>query len=155
VGQHKAIAATKREAASYNDALKELEDKEDEAYRDYKKGVLDEKGYRRQIERVRSDRRYYSRQLEDANVAINNACMENAKTVIELATNAKSLWLSRSVRERREFLSDILSNQVLEGATVRFKIKKPFDTLARMKGNFNWRLHGDSNPGYSRERGVS
>ena len=161
--QHKAIAATKREAASYNDALKELEDKEDEAYRDYKKGVLDEKGYRRQIDRVRSDRRYYSRQLEEANVAINNACMENAKTIIELATNAKSLWLSRSVRERREFLNDILSNQVLEaandGVTVRYEMKKPFATLSRMKGlssnNQKWRLHGDSNPGYSRERGVS
>ena len=153
--QHKAVAATRREAASYNEALKKLEDQEDEAYLDYKKGVLDEKGHRRRIEKVRSERLYYSQQLEGANVAIANFCMENAKTIIELATNAKSLWLSRSAQERREFLNDILSNQVLEGVNVRYEMKKPFVTISQMSGNENWRPHGDSNPGRRREKAVS
>ena len=34
-------------------------------------------------------------------------------------------------------------------------MKKPFAILSQMAFQNKWRLHGDSNPGYTRERGVS
>jgi hypothetical protein len=83
--------------------------------------------------------------LEKANLAINDASFETAESILELATDAKSLWLSRSEVERREFLSKILSNQVLDGLTVRYDFKKPFAVVAKMAGNEKWRTQRDSN----------
>lgn len=46
------------------------------------------------------------------------------------AIQSKSLWKMRSPEERRVFLEIILSNQVLDGATARYEMKKPFRTLS-------------------------
>jgi hypothetical protein len=64
--------------------------------------------------------------------------METAKTVLELATSAKSLWISRSAYERREFLNKVLSNPILDGLTVRYELKKPFAVLLKMNEKDNW-----------------
>jgi hypothetical protein len=64
--------------------------------------------------------------------------METAKTVLELATSAKSLWISKSPQERRELLDLILSNPILDGLTVRFELKKPFAVLVKMSEKEEW-----------------
>jgi hypothetical protein len=64
--------------------------------------------------------------------------IETAKTVLELATSAKSLWIDRSAYERREFLNKVLSNPILDGLTVRYELKKPFAVLMKMNENKEW-----------------
>ncbi len=81
----------------------------------------------------------YTEQLEKAQLSINGGYLKSAKEIIELATNAKSLWMSRTAQEKRDFLGHVLSNQVLDGATVRYELEKPFSTLAEMRKNSLWR----------------
>jgi site-specific DNA recombinase len=144
--QVKARSATKRETDSYREALKLLERKEDEAYDHFIKGILDKEAYQRQITKVRKERSEFTALLEQANLAITDAILETAKSILELASQAKSLWLSRAPAERRNLLDRILSNPVLEGATVRYNLKKPFIVLSGMKESGKWRGGRDSNP---------
>ncbi len=150
--------AAKKEMQSYRDGLIKLDDRESELYEDFKSGVLDEEGYRRQVARLKQQRLQFTESLEKANAAISDAGFETVRTTIELARDAKSLWLSRSPDERRQFLDELLSNRVLDGTNVRYDLKKPFATLVEMKENENWRplvddfrtdsaeIHGGPNP---------
>lgn len=70
---------------------------------------------------------------------------ETAKTILELATSAKSLWISKSHQERRDFLDMVLSNPILDGLTVRYELKKPFAVLLKMSEKVEWRALRDSN----------
>lgn len=153
--QKQVQAAAKREMQSYRDGLIKLDDRESELYEDFKSGVLDEAGYRRQVTRLKQQRLQFTEMLEKANAAISDAGFETVRTTIELARDAKSLWLSRSPDERRQFLDELLSNRVLDGANVRYDLKKPFATLVEMKENENWRSLRDLNPCPHRERVMS
>ena len=134
----KAQEAIRSEAAGYRRALKDLEIKEDKAYQDYNAGVLDVSGYLRQVQLIRADRDVFGQRLEQANLAINGAVMKTAKEILELATNATSLWKTAPRSERVEYLKKICSNPVLEGQTVRYDLKKPFLVLAKMKEDKEW-----------------
>ena len=82
---------------------------------------------------------HYTALMEKAQLMINDAAGESVKSILELATNAESLWKRRSPEERRLFLEKLLSNPTLDVATVRYEIIKPLRTLSEMKENSNWR----------------
>ena len=144
--QRKAHRAHELEAEEYEAALKGLEGREDRLYDDYVAGVVDQESYRRQIVKVRKDRAHFTGLLRRAQSAVTDVALETAKTILELATNAESLWKMRTPQERKSFLDDLLSNPVLDGTTVRYELRKPFVTLSEMKGDLNWRRGRDSNP---------
>jgi len=124
--------ARKREIAGYQAALTALENKEDEIYDDFRRSLLDEGGYKRQIERVREERRRMTDLMATAQGMIDDAYLETAKKILELAKMAKPLWDMRTKEQKRDFLERILSNRVLDGVTVRYELKKPFQTLSEM-----------------------
>ena len=82
--------------------------------------------------------------LRQAQLRINGRMKENAKSILELAINAKSLWKERSPQERLTFLKLILSNPTWDGLSVRYELKKPFALLREMKTLENWRPQGNS-----------
>ena len=151
----KVRAAKKREIAEFRAALKELEAKEDDLYSDQRNHKIEESQYKRMIAKVRADRDYYTKLLEQANEALDGVYLETAESVLKLATDAKSLWNNRNPQEKRDFLDKILSNPQLDGPTVRYEMKKPFSILSKMASSDKWRSLGDSNPRYLREREVS
>lgn len=116
-----------------------LDGAEDGAYEDLRKGMLDDEGYRRRVKRVRDKRFEFTAMLEQKQHSITDAGFETVESTIELAKQAKTLWLSRSPDERREFLELILSNPVLDGPTLRYEMKKPFAVLAEMAKKEDWR----------------
>ena len=152
---HKVLDTRKKEIEGYRLALKGLEGQEDILYDDLKSGVLDEKQYKRRIEFVRTEREHLTFELEKVNKNIDDAYLHTAKSILELATKAKSLWESRSPLERRMFLEKLLSNPVLDGLSISFDWKKPFGVIAQMTRNGKWRPQGDLNPCYRRERAMS
>lgn len=77
--------------------------------------------------------------LEEYQHIINGAQNETARSILELATTAKSLWNQRSPIERRQLLDMLLSNRSLSGSSVEFVLKKPFAVLAEMATNQSWR----------------
>lgn len=134
-----AVIAVKREIEDYNEALKALEEKEDRTYDRRDAGEISNEDYQRQITRIRKERHQYTKLLEQANLMITDASMETAKSILELATNAESLWKTATPQERKEFLEQLLSNPVLNGTTVEYQIRKPFVTLSEMKLDQKWR----------------
>jgi len=141
VAHDRACATVRKQIQVYTKILTELEDKEDLLYEDVKAGILDDEAYHRQIKKVRVERRHYTRLLEQAQLNLNGAYRETAQSILELASEAKSLWLSMEPHKRREFLEKVLSNQVLNGKTVEYDLRKPFGTIAKMGGNAEWWAH--------------
>lgn len=117
--------------------------------------TIEEVQYRRQNERIKDERFQILKLLDEAKRSIEGAYLETAKSTLELATSAKTLWLMKSPKERREFLEIVLSNQVLNVSSVEYRFRKPFETLVKMSRESNWRSQGDSNPCILREREVS
>lgn len=139
-------AAKKREMESYRASLTALEGEEDLAYQDLRRGVLDDQMYKRRLAKIRSERARLTALLEEGNDEIDGSYLVTAQSILELATEAKSLWESRPPQERLDFLKTILSNQVLDGVTVRYELKKPFAAVAKLGGEGDWCARRDSNP---------
>ena len=151
----KVEAKMRAETSAFRDGIERSNELEDAAYVDFRQGILDAQGYERQVGKVRAERDRFTYLLENAQVVITKAGMETAKTIIELANTAKSLWKDATEEERMQIIKRLLSNPVLDGPTVRYEIKKPLLVISEMAKNSVWRPHGDSNPGYRRERAVS
>lgn len=124
-----------RQQAELNDKLKEIEKSEDQLTDFLLNGTLDKTAYDRQLLRIRGNRDSLMEQLEQVRLTLQDAFSESIKSVLELATSAKSLWIRKSAQERKEFLNQILSNPILDGVTVRFELKKPFAVLLKMNEN--------------------
>ena len=142
---HRVGEARKRDIESYKAGLKALENAEDRIYDDHRAGLLDVDGYKRQFERVREERERFTNLMAQAQREIDGAYLTTAKKVLELATSAKTLWLSRTPEERRNFLEKILSNRVFDAPSVRYEMKKPFRILSEMASSSNWCSQPDSN----------
>jgi len=151
----RACEATKGEMAESRNLLEQLDVRRDRLFDLFVANEMDRSDYERQNMRLKDQRNEIMSSLERAQLKINGAYMETAKSVLELATNAKTLWNQRSPEERREFLGLILSNQWLEGLTVRFELKKPLQVLSQMAQKQNWRPQRDSNSCPYRERVMS
>lgn len=132
--------AIKRDIENYKLALKALEDEEDQIYEYFRQGILDDDSYKRNFKRVRQERAQFTNLMERAQLDINGAALETAKTILQLATNAESLWKLQSPEERRLLLDDLLYNPTLDGLSMRYEIVKPLRTLSEMKQDRNWRI---------------
>lgn len=137
--QVKARAAIKQDIDNYKTALASVREKENRAYDHYDAGVVDRETYNRQRMRLQQEQVHYTGLMEKAQLAINDVAGETVKSILQLATNAESLWKRRSPRERRQLLEKILSNPVLDGATVRYEIIKRLRLLSEMKEDPKWR----------------
>ena len=124
--------------AELNDKCKELEKQEDQLTEYLLAGTIDKEAYGGQLKRIRGNRESLLAQLEQLRLSLQDTFMESVKSILELATSAKSLWIRKSAQERREFLNMILSNPVLEGVTVRYELKKPFAVLVKMSEKEDW-----------------
>ena len=151
----KHLLANQKKHSEFRKALEGLDKEQDEAYVDLKNGLIDEKYYHRYIAKIKESRSYYVDLIEKCTHSIIESHSRTTEKIIELATTAESLWNSRNAVERVEFLKRVVSNPVLDGATIRFDLQKPFAVLAKMNGNKDWRPQGDSNPCILREREVS
>lgn len=142
-----ASKAIRERSEEFQRILKRLDDKDSKLLDAHLDGVLEKEEYKRQIERVREERRECAQQLEKINLEISDASMETVKSVLELAISAKSLWNEMTPQERREYLDCVLSNRMLDGVSVRFNLYKPFDVISNFKENQNWSGRTVTHPG--------
>ena len=124
--------------AELSDKCKELETQEDQLTDLLLNQTIDKQAYDRQLVRIRGNRESLLQQLEQLRLSLQDTFMESVKSILELATSAKSLWNTRSAQDRKEFLNSILSNPILDGVTVRYELKKPFAVLVKMSEKEDW-----------------
>lgn len=91
------------------------------------------------LEHLEADQKHFTTLLEQAQYKISDAWKFTAQTVLELAKNAKSLWIAGTLSEKLEILKKVCWNPILDGATLRYDLQKPFATIAQMRGNPDWR----------------
>lgn len=131
--------AIKKQMEGFRISLKELEDREDGAYKDMKRGLLSEDHYQREIKQIRDERDSYNHQLEHLTLLISDSGKVAIKKMFELAINAKALWKSMNREERVAYLKKVCSNPTLDELTLHYHLQKPFARLISMKGNQMWR----------------
>jgi uncharacterized OB-fold protein len=150
----RAKKASVREGEKFKAKIQELEISEDELLHHLTKGTIEEKQFGRVLAEIRETKSYLTDRLTEAHQKINAAVTETAQSVIELCMDARSLWKGRSEGERLEFLDDILSNRWLDGSSVRYELKKPFQVMSEMNQKEDWRSLRESNPCLRRERAT-
>lgn len=141
----RAQTAKEREEEECDLALRDVRSKEDRLYDRLDVGNIDSDEYKRQRERLRSQADSLQDRRRQAQRQIDGAYLITAQKLLEFAKLAKELWKSRSTIERRDFIAKLVWNPVLDGATVRYELKKPFQLLAEMGKTEAWRAWQDSN----------
>ncbi len=136
---HKMKRAVRDDIERFKLALAGLRDREDQAYDHFASEVIDLETYNHQRKRLQEEQVEYSNLLEKAQLSINEAAAETVESIIELATNAESLWKHMTTEERKLLLDKLLSNRVLDGVNVRYEIINPLRTLSEMKKDLSWR----------------
>ena len=141
----KAHATTKKQIELYKREEAVLQAREDKLLDMMLDGLIDKQAYDSKLRGIRADRASITEQIETLQLSLTSAVVETVHSVLELAKSAKSFWISQTTVERKKVLEMILSNPVLDGATVRYELKKPFKVLSEMKVFNEWRTLRDSN----------
>lgn len=140
----KVSRAAKEDLEKYKAAQDALSIKDNKAFDLYSSGEIDRDTYNLQRLRVQKERQEFTKLMMQAQTAISSVGKETVESIIELATNAESLWKHMTDLEKRELLDKLLSNRALDGVTVRYEIIKPLRTLSKMKEDEDWRREWDS-----------
>lgn len=80
---------------------------------------------------------------------------ETLVSIITLAARAKELFTGSNILTKRGILRCVFSNLSLNGTTLCYSLKKPFDMMLDCPDFAKWRPLRDSNPCYYRERVMS
>lgn len=67
-------------------------------------------------------------------------------TVLSLASKAFELFESSNIEQKRKLINFVFSNLELEGETLRYSLKKPFDMIVDCTTYNDWLRRRDSNP---------
>jgi site-specific DNA recombinase len=67
-------------------------------------------------------------------------------TVLSIASKAYELFESSNIEQKRKLINYVFSNLELEGATLRYSLKKPFDLMVDCTTYNDWLRRRDSNP---------
>ncbi|MDR3560876.1 MAG: hypothetical protein P4N59_05485 [Negativicutes bacterium] len=68
---------------------------------------------------------------------------EALSNILILMSKSYDLFESSKTDEKRKLLGFVFSNLQLEGATLRYTLKKPFDLMAQLPNNPEWRAEQD------------
>ena len=67
-------------------------------------------------------------------------------TVLSIASKAYELFESSNIEQKRKLINYVFSNLELEGVTLRYSLKKPFDLMVDCTTYNDWLRRRDSNP---------
>ena len=142
---HQAAKAAKaRLAKTYEAEMIALKQKEDRLFDRFDSGEIDRGTHDRQLTRLRSEQDDCFAKLQQAQNNEDDKYLVTAERVLELAKRAKSLWEGRQPTEKRDLLEKLVCNPRLDGRTVRYDLRKPFDVISKMRGDEGWRPQRDS-----------
>ena len=126
----------------------------EKSYEDKLKGLIHEEMWRKQNQQWEREHAKIVGEL-DALKNSTDEYMQRGVTLIELMQHSEIIFKKATPEIKRKMVELVSSNLLLKDGTLQYHWRKPFNMLA-VRGDFEiWRSHGDSNPGYRRERAVS
>jgi len=90
---------------------------------------IDQNTYDRKLEAYKTKQHDINVQLKDLTTADENYHV-TAKTVLSLAQRAEEIFASSEVVEKRQLLKYLLQNTVVNGKTLEFTLRSPFDIIS-------------------------
>ena len=117
-------------------------------------GHVDPKIFEAKNKELSLRRREISCLLND-NVQADEKFKDALAKVVSLVGKSYELFESSKTDEKRGLLGFVFSNLQLEGTTLRYTLRKPFEVFTQLPHNPEWRPLRDSNPCYYRERVVA
>lgn len=120
------------------------------------KGTLHRGKHEPLISRDLFDRAHHAMGLRSRTKTSKHTALGTAKTnylasgvkLLELAQGAYDLYVLQPPHEQRRLLNVVVSNCRLNGGTIEYDFRKPFDLLAKATESNDWRRARDSNPWY-------
>jgi DNA invertase Pin-like site-specific DNA recombinase len=137
-------AAHKKLVADLELMLKRIDSDLDRAYEDFRSQVIDREIFERQKAKLQTKKQETLRAFSRASIDKVDQAEKAALSTIELLKSAKSLWQSRSDAERLDFVLSLVSNLKLDGVTIRYDLKKPFEILSGVTTGEEWRTQRDN-----------
>ncbi len=117
-------------------------------------GSITKSEYDKKAYTLQQRRQELERQLQDYGKA-DDAFVDSVEALFLLASRAPKLFESSGIEQKRKLMAFIFSNLTLNGATLGYTLRKPFDLFADAAARAVWRPLRESNPCYHRERVVS
>lgn len=124
---------SKRQYFETKEKLEGLLKRQDRLYEDMTKGLIDESDMRRMREGIKNEIQSCRSKLENDFGKAQELVRERVKFTLELATDAEERWNTSSPIDRVVLLKNALSNLYLDGATVRYDLRKAYKILAQIK----------------------
>ncbi len=135
----------KRQNDLLKKAMLELEKREDAAYENFESGTIDLPLYRRQCEKIKSEREKISATLSTIEKISDGVTFEGVKKTLELCKNLKSLWKTLEDENRVKLLKSLYSNPKLKDGTLEYNLRKPFLMISKIKSEETKYRWPDSN----------
>ena len=129
----------RREQAAFRRELDDAQADEDSLTDKLLKRVIDDETYKRQVVRVRERRADLLNKIEQTHDVLDEKLLVTAGRVLDLAKRAKEFWAVQNLAEKRALLDKLVLNPRMNGASVEYDLRKPFDTLSEMRGKEDWR----------------
>jgi DNA invertase Pin-like site-specific DNA recombinase len=131
------LAAIEAEIEKYQTRMEKI-------YEDYLDEKIPEDLYKRKFEEFRESQK--AAQNKRINIEqIEDDYYGTVSHLLRLSKNAVKLFEAGDHEQKRTVISIVLSNLELDGDLLRYKYKKPFDTMAFCSKNSNWLGRLDSN----------
>lgn len=134
----------KSHMASIQQQLNSVEDKLGRNYDKHLNGDIPDHLWKTHHERLTKQQATLTSALRQHQRA-NLNYIESGQQLLQLASNAYGLFNSQSPMEQRKLVNATLYNLVLDGKTLRYDYKKPFDLFAQMNNRTIWWAVLDSN----------
>jgi site-specific DNA recombinase len=125
----------KQQAEERAAKLLKLEKIESELYDDFKSGILTREMYEKRRQQVFADRSNVNQSTSRSWAHV----METARSTIQLAQDARTIWDFANDAEKKFLLEKLLSNKQLDGRSIRYDLRKEFLMLRSMGENGDWR----------------
>lgn len=124
--------------------LKRYDTKIERNYDMYLDGGITQEMYDRKYKELVASKRALENSRNNIELMSKNN-FEGALHLLELSRKAPELFENAEIEEKRELMNQVLSNLELNDRELRWKLKKPFDSMAICNENANWLGIRDSN----------
>lgn len=117
--------------------IKKYQTRKEKIYEDYLDEKISEDLYTKKFEEYRTKVRLL--QEHRSNIELdNNEYYESVFHLLDIAKDIPNLFKVADQEQKRSLINLILSNLQLDGEQLRWKLKKPFDTMAFCSVSSNW-----------------
>ncbi len=134
----------KSHMASIQQQLNSVEDKLGKNYDKHLDGSIPEQLWKKHHDRLTQQQATLTKALRQHQRA-NLNYIESGQQLLQVASNAYNLFVQQEPMEQRKLVTATLYNLFLDGKTLRYDYKKPFDLFAKINNRTIWWAVLDSN----------